>query len=161
MDIKSKVEALAKVSADNGDAEFISGQLDSICSYHNTVVRMEQNMQFQKHRLEPVDFQEWLSDQNDSRIKRHERMIDAVIIVNRYCKNNEIEPLYDGKIDETLRYKDADTRFGIAEFAGKYCSEMFQAGQNDSINKKHEKVISDVLAKGEAMAAPISDMQYQ
>ena len=151
---REKIRKLAETAKTNDeqsgydDLQFISGQLDAIVNYHDRVIKMEQQMDFQKMRLEPEDFREWLSDQNDGRIKTHERMIDAVIILNRYSKNNGLEPFYDGKVDETARYKDPDTRFGIAEMADKYCSEIFRAGQGQTIDRTHSKELNKALALG-------------
>ena len=125
------------------DLTFICGQLDRISSYHNHVIEMEQQMDFQKFRLDGDEFRAWLEDQNARRIQYHKSMIDSVIILNRYSRINGLEPLYEGKVNEKLKYDDADTRFGIAAFADEYCSEIFHAGQSQHVNQLHKQRLQE------------------
>lgn len=154
---KERITAIAKAahqdylnSEDHYDqSEFLCQQLDRITNYHNTVVNMEHQMEFQRFRLEGQDYRDFVEDLNQKRIMSHQGMIDGVIIVNRFADKHNIPRLYDGPVDEDMRYKDANTRFGIAEFADDYCSEMFKAGIGKSVEQEHKKVVGDLLKKAE------------
>ncbi len=55
--------------------------------------------------------------------------------------------LYEGKIDEERRYDDHDTRFGIAEFSDRFCSEIFGASIEQSIDKEKIANMGEKLEK--------------
>lgn len=153
MGYRDKITRIAQKAHDNDlrtgydDLDFIAGALDSISNYHNTVIKMEQQMDIQKFRLAGDDFRDWLEEQNKSRILSHEVMINAVAQLNRYCKNNGLEPFYDGPFDDEKRYDDPDTRFGIAEMSEEYCSEIFLASQNTVVNQRHLTYMKGRLAE--------------
>ena len=135
--MKNYETLMALVNAINvqEDAEdlalFISQRLEKITAYHSFVINYAVQTEIQKHRLEGQDFIDYMESMNDKRITHHKAMIDAIIQVNRFCKAEGINPIYDGKIDETKRYDDADTRFGIAEWADEFCSEVYRISVKD------------------------------
>ena len=125
--------------------DYFTRGLDSIAHYHDVVVRMEANMQFAKLKYEDEEYRDWLENQNKIRISAHEGMIASVSMLTRYCRNNGLPLLYEGKIDEDKLYKDPDTRFGIAKWADEYCSEIFKAGIGDYTNGNHKQIIKETI----------------
>lgn len=141
--------------------EFIMHELDSIPTYHNQVVSMEVQQQFQRFRLEGEDYREWLQNEDITRKRYHEKMIDSICIINRFCETNGLTKFYPGKLDEVNRYKDPDTRYGIAKMAGEYCHDVFKAGTNQIIEKQHENIINKVMNKAEEMETPAENSQKE
>lgn len=129
------------------DVMFISEALDAISNYHDFTIRMEKDIEVQQYRLEGSDFREWMSDYNEKRIIRHQSMINSIAQINRYCVNNGLDLFYDGPFDDERRYDDPDTRFSIAAMSDEYCSEVFMAGQNDMVNRKHIEYLKQKLAE--------------
>jgi len=113
--VKKRIENLiAKIEASNDmtnskdDLKHVEETINDCASYVETVVNMENAITTARFRLEPEEYQQYLTRLDQSRKLSHDSLIVSVRVLNRFCRLYDCEPVFEG---------DTGSRVQIAEFA--------------------------------------------
>lgn len=118
---------------DSNDAyEVLESSLFSLVDYQNTVIRMTSMMTIWRARYDGQELRDRITDIDQRRRIAHEHAITNCNILNRVCDAYGVEPIVD--IDTSDRYQ-------VADFAGKFCAEVYEAGKSKPDGMTADKLL--------------------
>lgn len=117
---KEKYTALVNSAHKDDDPEFILESIKmamkSFCDYVDVVYNMETRIKIAATRYEGSDYREFVMNLDRGRRIAHENAIGQLSMLNRLCKMLEVEPLFDGDLND---------RYQVADFCMAITKELF------------------------------------
>lgn len=104
---------------DDMSYSFLTKAFEAFPDYANVVVRQQAMIPIWNARYEGQELRELVSDIDRQRHNYHEAAIASANMLNRMCKNNGLEPFFEGDITR---------RDHVADFVGDYVNEVYNHG---------------------------------
>lgn len=105
--------------------DFVGEQLESFPKYANTVIRQQTMMPIWKAKYDGDEWRQVYEDSERKRRSSHDNAIVSVNILNRLCKDLQLEP---------FMYIDTEDRQAVAESINEYITDVYGQGINTNRN---------------------------
>ena len=116
---REKINEFIKVISETEGSEclhMMEDLIESASDYVRRVNVLEIGLMVGKYNKEGAEYREYIEKLDKQRSNAHNALINNVKIINRLCRKNNLQPIYQGNEEE---------RVEIAEFAQQVVEELF------------------------------------
>ncbi|WP_411682902.1 DUF3232 domain-containing protein [Clostridium thailandense] len=116
---REKINEFIKVISETEDSEcldIMEDLIESASDYVRRVNVLEIGLMVGRYNKEGSEYREYIEKLDKQRSNAHNALISNVKIINRLCRKNNLQPIYQGNEEE---------RIEVAEFAQKVVEELF------------------------------------
>lgn len=116
---REKINEFIRAISESDDRECLDLMEDLISSASDYVRRvnvLEIGLMVGKYNKDGDEYKEYIEKLDKLRSNAHNSVITNVKIINRLCRNNNLEPIYSGNEED---------RIEVAEFAQQVVEELF------------------------------------